>query len=123
MRPGAQLSIAELRTSTRFAVNHEVMADHCTLGEVPMAIVNISMVGFMVNARGGIERGERLLLKLPEFGRLEALCIWTRFQQAGFLFERPIPSDKFERVVADMKDARASSMVIKVDSQGMSAKV
>lgn len=116
MRPGAQLSVTELRRSARFAVDHKVMADHRTLGEVPMAVVNISMVGFMVNARGGIERGERLLLKLPEFGRLEALCIWTRLQQAGFLFERPIPSDKFERLVADMKTARASSMVIKVDT-------
>ena len=81
------------------------------MGELTLAIANISMVGFRLNARAVIGRGERLMVQLPEYGRLEAFCIWTRSQQAGFMFERPIPRDKFELVVASMKAANLPSIV------------
>ena len=68
------------------------------------------MVGFMVTARAGIGRGERLMVALPKFGRIEALCIWTRSQQAGFLFERPLPTSQLERVVDSMKAVRPPSI-------------
>jgi hypothetical protein len=47
----------------------------------------------MIMSRGGIERGDRIVISLPTGGRVEALCIWTFYQRAGLQFERPIQPD------------------------------
>lgn len=119
MRTGAQLSIIEMRRSARFPVNHMAPGEHRILGEILLAIENISTAGFMVGFRHEIERGDRLVLILPRLGRLEALCMWTKHQQAGFLFERPIPHDEFEQVLASMKEDRVLSTVSQPEPEGM----
>jgi hypothetical protein len=42
----------------------------------------------MIDNNPGYERGERVELKLPIIGRIEALVIWTVAQRAGLQFER-----------------------------------
>ena len=38
-----------------------------------------------------------MIIRLPEIGRIEAYCIWTRDDRAGFQFERIIRLDDFMR--------------------------
>lgn len=105
----AKLSITEMRRSSRLAVNHTAPGIHPIIGAVLLAIENISAVGFKVRARNGIGPGDRLLINLPRLGRLQALCISTKNQQARFLFDSPIPSGQFEPMIASMKAMRPSS--------------
>ena len=105
MRTGAQLAITDLRQGARFPVRHTAMCEHRVLGDIVLQLSNVSRVGFMVDARGGVERGDRLIIRLPASVRIEAFCIWTRHQRAGFQFERPIRAELFAAIVPQMKVA------------------
>ena len=95
MPAGAKLAITELRQGSRFPVLHAAACEHRLLGDIVLPLRNLSRVGFMVEARSGVERGDRLMIRLPAAVRLEAFCIWTSHQRAGFQFERPIRPDAF----------------------------
>jgi len=66
---------------------------------VKLHIANISAHGFMVDDAGEIERGDRVIVRLPEIGRIEAYVIWVRDERAGFQFERIIRLDDFMRII------------------------
>jgi len=95
MPQGAQLSVTELRRSARHPVNIRVVAEHRRLGEFPISIVNISAHGFMAGTALELGRGERLTIRLPVAGRIEAHLIWNTGDRAGFQFERIIRMDDF----------------------------
>jgi len=95
MRQGAQLSVTELRRSARHPVHIRVMAEHRSLGEIPIDIANISAHGFMAGNALDLGRGERLTIRLPVAGRIEAHLIWNTGDRAGFQFERIIRLDDF----------------------------
>ena len=95
MSAGAQLSVTDQRRMTRHPVDHPVIAEHFGKGDVRLHIANISANGFMVDNGDGIGRGERVIVRLPAIGRIEAYCIWTRDNRAGFQFERIIRVDDF----------------------------
>ncbi len=95
MSAGAQLSVTDQRRMTRHPVDHPVIAEHFGKGDVRLHIANISANGFMVDNGDGIGRGERVIVRLPVIGRIEAYCIWTRDNRAGFQFERIIRVDDF----------------------------
>lgn len=99
MAGGAQLSVPELRRAARHPVDHPVIAEHRDRGDVPLHIVNISAHGFMVEGENGLNRGERVIIRLPEIGRIEAYVIWTRDERAGLQFERIIRLDDFMRMI------------------------
>lgn len=48
-------------------------------------------------AEGAVKlgRGERLIIRLPQVGRIEAHLIWTSGDRAGFQFERIIRAADF----------------------------
>lgn len=100
MGAGAQLSVTDMRRSTRHPVEYRVMAEHRQRGDVHLYIVNISAHGFMVQDDPGhppleLGRGERVVIRLPHVGRIEAHLIWTNGNRAGFQFERIIRADDF----------------------------
>lgn len=98
MSVGAQLTITEMRRATRHPVDHKVIAEHRRLGDVHLHIVNLSAHGFMIDAAPAeLERGERITIRLPVVGRIEAHLIWATEDRAGFQFERII---RFEDFVA-----------------------
>ncbi|HEX7711435.1 MAG TPA: PilZ domain-containing protein [Sphingomonadaceae bacterium] len=99
MSGGAQLSVPELRRAARHPVDHPVIAEHRDHGDVSLHIVNISAHGFMVDRTPPLNRGERVIIRLPEIGRIEAYCIWVRDERAGFQFERIIRLDDFMRMI------------------------
>lgn len=99
MGAGAQLSVTDLRRATRHPVDHKVIAEHRRLGDIHLHVVNISAHGFMVDCAPGLDRGERVVVRLPEIGRIEAHLIWATDGKAGFQFERIIRLDDFMKLI------------------------
>ena len=95
MGAGAQLSVTDQRRMARHPVDHPVIAEHFGRGDMRMHIANLSAHGFMIDDARELGRGERVILRLPVIGRIEAYVIWTRDNRAGFQFERVIRVDDF----------------------------
>ncbi len=96
---GAQLSINDQRRATRHPVDYPVIGEHLARGDMPLHVVNISAHGFMVDGSHQLNRGERIIIRLPEIGRIEAYVIWVTEDRAGLQFERIIRLDDFMRMV------------------------
>ncbi len=99
MGAGAQLTVTDLRRAARHPVDQQVIGEHRRLGDVHLHIVNISAHGFMVDGDLGMDRGERVTIRLPEIGRIEAHLIWATDGRAGFQFERILRFDDFMRMI------------------------
>lgn len=99
MAAGAQLTVTDLRRAARHPVDHNVIGEHRRLGDVHLHIANLSAHGFMVSGKVAMERGERVTIRLPEIGRIEAHLIWAADDRAGFQFERIIRLDDFIRMI------------------------
>ena len=95
MAAGAQLSVTDQRRLARHPVDHPVIAEHFRDGDVRIHIANLSAHGFMVDDAKGLARGDRVIIRLPVIGRIEAYVIWARDNRAGFQFERIIRIDDF----------------------------
>lgn len=96
---GAQLSVTDLRSAARHPVDYQVIGEHRHLGDIHITIVNISTQGFMATGTHGLGRGERIVIRLPIVGRIEAHLIWSRDERAGFQFERIVRSDDFTKLI------------------------
>lgn len=99
MGAGAQLTVTDMRRAARHPVDHKVIGEHRRLGDVHMHIVNISAHGFMVEGTVDMGRGERVTIRLPEVGRIEAHLIWATDERAGFQFERIIRVEDFLKMI------------------------
>lgn len=99
MASGAQLTVTDLRRATRHPVDHKVIGEHRRLGDVHLHVINLSAHGFMTNGELGLERGERVIIRLPQVGRIEAHLIWATEDRAGFQFERIIRLEDFIRLI------------------------
>jgi hypothetical protein len=103
MASGAQLSVTDQRRSTRHPVDYSVLAEHRRLGDIRLHVINISAHGFMTDSDAGLPRGERVIIRLPKVGRIEAHLIWIAGERAGFQFERIIRFDDFSGMIEDMQ--------------------
>jgi len=103
MAGGAQLSVPDMRRSTRHPVDYPVIGEHRDRGDMKLHISNISAHGFMVDGPPGLDRGDRLIIRLPQIGRIEAYCIWTTGDRAGFQFERIIRLDAFVGMIGELQ--------------------
>lgn len=100
---GAQLSVTDLRRATRHPVDFPVIAEHRLKGDMKLHITNISAHGFMADGEPVLGRGDRLIIRLPVVGWIEAYCIWTTEDRAGFQFERIIRLDDFMAMIRDLQ--------------------
>ncbi|MFC3099480.1 PilZ domain-containing protein [Altererythrobacter lauratis] len=100
---GAQLSVTDLRRSSRHPVDYPVIAEHRVAGDMKLHVCNISAHGFMVDNAPALARGDRLIVRLPVVGRIEAYCIWTTEDRAGFQFERIIRVDVFMAMIRELQ--------------------
>jgi len=97
---GAQLSVTDMRRAARHPVDYPVIAEHRDRGDMDLQIVNISAHGFMVDNGSGLDRGDRVIIRLPHIGRIEAYVIWaTEDGRTGFQFERIIRLDDFMAMI------------------------
>lgn len=95
-----QLSVTELRRAARHSVDFSVIAAHRLYGDIPLHIINLSAHGFMVRGQAAMSRGERLTVRLPEIGRIEAFLVWKTEDRAGFQFERILRQELFGKLVS-----------------------
>ena len=100
MASAAQLSIPDLREPSRHPVNQRFLAEHRRRGDIELHVANLSAHGFMTASDTGLSRGERVVIRLPHVGRIEAHMIWAVGKRAGFQFERILRSDDFSLLIA-----------------------
>lgn len=103
MAAGAQLSVTDMRRASRHPVDYTVIAEHLMHGDVKLRVSNISAHGFMIDDAENIARGDRLIIRLPAVGRIEAYCIWLTPDRAGFQFERILRLDDFQLMISEMQ--------------------
>jgi hypothetical protein len=108
MPGGAQLSVPDMRRSTRHPVDVPVIGEHRTRGDLKLHVCNLSAHGFMVDSGGDravpeLARGDRVIIRLPVIGRIEAYCIWVTEDRAGFQFERIIRLDDFMAMIGELQ--------------------
>ena len=103
MALGAQLSVTELRAAARHPVNYPVVAEHRALGDMQMRVANISAHGFMIDDAENLARGDRVIVRFPVIGRIEAYVIWSKDNRAGFQFERIIRQDNFLAMIDELQ--------------------
>jgi hypothetical protein len=103
MGSGAQLTVTDMRRAARHPIDHRVIGEHRRIGDVHMHIVNVSAHGFMVEGDLELSRGERVTIRLPEVGRIEAHLIWANEGRAGFQFERIIRLEDFVRMIESLQ--------------------
>lgn len=106
MSGGAQLSVTDLRGSTRHTVNLPVIGEHRRLGDIMLTIVNISTTGFMVADKLDLGRGERITIRLNHIGRIEAFLVWNDGERAGFQFERIVRTDDFMKMIKGLQPGK-----------------
>lgn len=99
MSAGANLSVTDLRRAARHPVDFPVIVEHFARGDMELHVSNISAHGFMVDDAATLKRGDRVIIRLPVVGRIEAYVIWTRDSRAGFQFERIIRVDDFMEMI------------------------
>ncbi|MGB7418281.1 MAG: PilZ domain-containing protein [Erythrobacter sp.] len=103
MSAGANLSVTDLRRAARHPVDYPVIVEHFKRGDIDMHVCNISAHGFMVDDAEGLNRGDRVIIRLPIVGRIEAYVMWTRDRRAGLQFERIIRLDDFVLVIDELQ--------------------
>lgn len=89
-----QHSKTDFRRDDRFQVNYYAAGEHGRLGRLILKIVDLSSTGVMIDGKAGIERGDKILLRLSDATNVEALCIWTWHQHAGLQFDQAISSSE-----------------------------
>ena len=99
MTAGAQRSVTDLRRAARHPVDYRVIGEHRLHGDVMMHVTNMSANGFMVHGDLVMGRGERVTIRLPVVGRIEAFMIWNNGDRAGFQFERILRLDDFMKLI------------------------
>ena len=53
----------------------------------------------MIDDAAELNRGDRVIIRLPVVGRIEAYVIWTKEERCGFQFERIIRVDDFVEMI------------------------
>ena len=99
MSAGANLSVTDMRRAARHPVDFPVIVEHYSRGDVNLHVCNLSAHGFMVDDASELNRGDRVIIRLPVVGRIEAYVIWQRGERAGFQFERIIRVDDFMAII------------------------
>jgi hypothetical protein len=90
----------ELRQGSRKPTRYHASCEHPVMGRIALELSNVSRVGFMVEARAGVMRGDRITVSLTPNNGLGAICLWTRYQCAGFQFDCVIPEEVMESLAA-----------------------
>lgn len=105
MARGANLSVMDMRNAARHSVDHVTIAEHRSLGDIKVHIVNISANGFMTEGDMPLQKGERITVRLPSLGQMEAHLIWTLGGRCGFQLERIVRQSEFGELVKALKSS------------------
>lgn len=103
MKSGANLSVTDMRRTARHPVDYPVIVEHFEHGDLKLHVCNLSAHGFMIDDAHQLSRGNRIIIRLPVVGRIEAYVIWIRDSRAGFQFERIIRLDDFIGIIDELQ--------------------
>ncbi|MBK8374476.1 PilZ domain-containing protein [Sphingorhabdus sp.] len=90
MAQNAAEPIYDMRRAARHRADYATIAESRRHGDNRIHISNISAHGFMIDNNEVFEHGDRIEMRLPVVGRIDAHLIWTVDGRAGFQFERVI---------------------------------
>ena len=68
-----------------------------------LAIARKFMIDGGDEGPSALARGDRVIVRLPVIGRIEAYCIWVTEDRAGFQFERIIRLDDFMAMIGELQ--------------------
>lgn len=83
------------RRATRFSVDFETICESRPHQEMRVRIANISANGMMLADPIDMAKGDRVIVRLPVAGRIEAYLVWSHEGRHGFKFERVIREPDF----------------------------
>lgn len=83
------------RRATRFPIDFETLCEFQSDYETRIRITNISAHGIMLGDVLDMEKGDRVTVRLPVVGRIEAYLVWSHQGRCGFEFERVIREPDF----------------------------
>lgn len=92
-----------MRRAARHPVEYPAIVEHFVHGDMHLHVCNLSAHGFMVDDATNLQRGDRIIIRLPVVGRIEAYVIWTRDTRAGFQFERIIRLHDFVAIIDQLQ--------------------
>jgi hypothetical protein len=95
MRSAAPDTSPDLRRATRFPVDFETICEVHPDEEIRVHIANISANGMMLDDPIDMAKGDRITVRLPVTGRIEAYLVWSHQGRHGFKFERVIREPDF----------------------------
>ena len=96
----------DLRRAARHRADYKVIVENRVHGDQPAHIINVSAHGFMTDDNTIFDRGDRIELRLPVVGRIEAHLIWSVENRAGFQFERVIRLPDFMKMLKEVAPKR-----------------
>ncbi|ASK87817.1 PilZ domain protein [Sphingorhabdus sp. SMR4y] len=88
-------TVPDMRRATRFSVDFETVCEIHPDREIRVRIANISANGMMLTDPIDMEKGDRVTVRLPVAGRIEAYLVWSHQGRHGFKFERVIREPDF----------------------------
>lgn len=83
------------RRATRFPVDFQTICENRRDGEFAVQITNISAHGCQIVHETSLDKGDRIIVRLPNVGRIEAVLIWMHGGRSGFEYERILRQDEF----------------------------
>lgn len=87
------------RRAARVPVDFETICEFHPDQEKLIRITNISAHGLMVGEILEMEKGDRVIVRLPVAGRIEAYLVWSHQGRSGFEFERVIREPDFVAMI------------------------
>ena len=99
----SNLADIDLRRAARHRADYSTDVESKRYGDCKLRLVNISAHGFMIEENEIFERGDRINIRLPKIGRIEAHMIWGVEKRAGFQFERVIRLPEFLALIEEIK--------------------
>ena len=95
MKSASPETTPDLRRATRFPVDFETICEIQPDLEIRVRIANISAIGMMLVDPIDMAKGDRVTVRLPVAGRIEAYLVWSHQGRHGFQFERVIREPDF----------------------------
>jgi hypothetical protein len=98
-----RLTVIEMRREQRYRVTYTAKGEFRTAANFELRIISISAFSFRIEGYTSLACGERILVRLPVIGSIEAYLAWKHEGRAGFQFERLIRADAFDKLVSLLK--------------------
>lgn len=98
----------------RFQLGYRLRASCGSDRIFDMYVLDVSAGGFLASFDDDLPFGREVAFELPCIGVVEAVQIWSRDQQAGFCFARPVREDLVYGLVAGVRPSAMRTSLIQI---------